>query len=293
MTTRPTIAITTGEPAGIGPEIALRAAWELRQNVLAVLIGDFTMLSDLAVNIEPAIKLQTISLDDVKSMKAAGADTLAVIDCPLVHPAVAGQLDVSNSAAMLQMLDIAIDGAQRKLFDAVVTAPLQKSIINEAGVPFSGHTEYLAEKTQTEQVVMMLAGSVVAESKNFPMRVALATTHLPLKDVAASITMESLVKTITIIDRDLRRWFGIPAPRILVSGLNPHAGEGGYLGTEEIDVIAPAIASARALKHRCDRPLSGGHAVSTESVATGGLRAGDVSRSGIAGLEACEFWSAP
>jgi 4-hydroxythreonine-4-phosphate dehydrogenase len=137
---------------------------------------------------------------------------------------------------VLNLLDSAIDGAVAGQFDAIVTAPLQKSTINDAGVPFTGHTEYLAERTHTPHVVMMLAGT-----GQRPLRVALATTHLPLKDVSAALTVESIVGTLRIIDHDLRHHFGLPAPRILVTGLNPHAGENGYLGHEEIDVIAPAL----------------------------------------------------
>ncbi len=134
--------------------------------------------------------------------------------------------------------------SQAGWFGAMVTAPLQKSTINDAGVAFSGHTEYLAEKTGTPQVVMMLAGEPGHGEPT--LRVALATTHLPLKDVSAAITMDSLAVTLDILQADLQQKFGIAAPRILVTGLNPHAGEGGYLGREEIDVIAPAIAAAQA-----------------------------------------------
>ncbi|RJX33205.1 MAG: 4-hydroxythreonine-4-phosphate dehydrogenase PdxA [Oxalobacter sp.] len=240
-----TIAITTGEPAGIGPEIALRAAWALRGKVRSILIGDFRLLSDLAMRIDLGIRLQAIDMDALRGGRVLDAAILHVVDCPLVRVARPGQPDASNSRAVLRMLDIAVEGTQGRVFDAMVTAPLQKSIINDAGVPFTGHTEYLAEKTQTAQVVMMLAGSVAIKESSFPLRVALATTHLPLKDVASAITTEDLLETLTIIDRDLKKWFGIASPRILVCGLNPHAGESGYLGREEIEVIAPVIAVAR------------------------------------------------
>jgi 4-hydroxythreonine-4-phosphate dehydrogenase len=143
---------------------------------------------------------------------------------------------------VLGLLDTAIDGAVSGRFDAIVTAPLQKSTINDAGVPFTGHTEYLAERTHTPRVVMMLAGM-----GDRPLRVALATTHLPLKDVSAALTVDGIVETLSIIDRDLKALFGLQKPRILVTGLNPHAGENGYLGREEIDVITPALLQARAL----------------------------------------------
>jgi 4-hydroxythreonine-4-phosphate dehydrogenase len=164
-----------------------------------------------------------------------GKERVAVIDCPLAEPVIPGTLDSRNGRATLQTLDIGIEAALHGWVDAIVTAPLQKSTINDAGVPFTGHTEYLAEKTNTAQVVMMLAGGKPL------LRVALATTHLPLKDVSEAITFDNLTRTLRIIDTDLRSKFGLAKPRILVTGLNPHAGEGGYLGREEIDVITPVI----------------------------------------------------
>ena len=157
-------------------------------------------------------------------------------------PCKAGTLDAANGRYVLGLLDAAIDGAVQGRFDAIVTAPLQKSTINDAGVPFTGHTEYLAERTHTPHVVMMLAGT-----GERPLRVALATTHLALKDVSAALSVPGIVETLRIIDHDLRARFGLAKPRILVTGLNPHAGENGYLGREEIDVIAPALEQARAM----------------------------------------------
>lgn len=239
---RPTIAITCGEPAGIGPEISIRAAWELREEVRAVLIGDAALLSMTASDIDSSIRLVAISTLAFRNsgLPHLPPGRIPVIDCPLAEPVVPGKLDARNGRAVLQTLDVAIRYALQGQFDAIVTAPLQKSTINDAGVPFTGHTEYLAEKTQTPQVVMMLAGG------NPMLRVALATTHLPLKDVPAAITAESLSCTIAIVHDDLRRKFGLSRPRILVTGLNPHAGEGGYLGREEIDVIAPVLQAAQA-----------------------------------------------
>ncbi|HJV79769.1 4-hydroxythreonine-4-phosphate dehydrogenase PdxA [Noviherbaspirillum sp.] len=241
MSTRPTIAITCGEPAGIGPEISIKAAWALRDSVNSVLIGDAALLSMTASDIDPAIRLVAISTLAFRNsgLPHLAHEQIAVIDCPLNEPAVPGKLDARNGRAVLQTLDVAIKGAMQKQFDAIVTAPLQKSTINDAGVPFTGHTEYLAEKTNTPQVVMMLAGGEPL------LRVALATTHLPLKDVAAAITFDSLMRTIEIVHHDLQRKFGLPNPRILVTGLNPHAGEGGYLGREEIDVITPVLQAAQ------------------------------------------------
>ncbi|UQO99851.1 4-hydroxythreonine-4-phosphate dehydrogenase PdxA [Burkholderia multivorans] len=226
------IAITTGEPAGVGPELtvqALRDAGERWPDAQFTVLGDAALLEARAA--------------------AVGADWAALVDgsCvsiahhALAAPAHAGRLDAANGRYVLALLDAAIDGAVAGRYDAIVTAPLQKSTINDAGVPFTGHTEYLAERTHTARVVMMLAGTGAT-----PLRVALATTHLPLKDVSAALTIDGLVETLAIIDRDLRRDFGLARPRILVTGLNPHAGENGYLGREEIDVIAPALARAQA-----------------------------------------------
>ncbi len=242
MSRRPVIAITCGEPAGIGPEISLRAAWELRAEVNGVLIGDAALLSLIARDIDPAIRLLALSTQALRNsgLPSLPRDQLAVIDCPLAEPAVPGKLDRRNGKAVLQTLDVAIKATLQKQFDAIVTAPLQKSTINDAGVPFTGHTEYFAEKTGTPRVVMMLAGGEPL------MRVALATTHLPLKDVPAAITFDSLARTLDIVHADLRNKFGIAQPRILVAGLNPHAGEGGYLGREEIDVITPVLQAAQA-----------------------------------------------
>jgi 4-hydroxythreonine-4-phosphate dehydrogenase len=250
----PVIAITCGEPAGIGPEIALRAAWQVRNSLTPVLIGDAALLAMTAAGIDPRIELLALSTRALTNdgLPAVAPGRLLVIDCPVAQPVVPGTLDARNGRHVLDMLDTAIAGALAGRFDAIVTAPLQKSTINDAGVPFTGHTEYLAEKTATPRVVMMLAsatsGPAVAGpgEAQHPLRVALATTHLALKDVPAAITFGSLMQTLAILHADLVRKFGIAAPRILVTGLNPHAGEGGYLGREEIDVIAPAIAAARA-----------------------------------------------
>lgn len=246
---RPTLAITVGEPAGIGPEIALRASWALVGLCRFVLIGDIDFLSELAQRIDPAIKLIGITdLDQLVTTHAtadSGAAAILVLHSPLAVAVVPGQLDARNGLAVLQTLDLAIAGALQSRFDAIVTAPLQKSTINDAGVAFSGHTEYLAEQTQTAKVVMMLACQKTA-SLNKPLRVALATTHLPLRAVADALNYVELEQIITILHADLRSKFAIQDPVILVAGLNPHAGEQGYLGREEIDIIAPVIAAARA-----------------------------------------------
>ena len=244
--TRPAIAVTIGEPAGIGPEIAIRAAWSLRTQANCVLVGDAAFLALTASLIDPNIKLAALSVQALRNsgLPQFGSERIAVIDVPLAAHVVPGTLDAANGRSVLATLDLAVEGTQAGWFDAIVTAPLQKSTINDAGVAFSGHTEYLAEKTGTAQVVMMLAGSP-GDGKP-QLRVALATTHLPLRAVADAITQQGLARVLDIIDSDLRIKFGIAAPRILVTGLNPHAGENGYLGREEIDTIEPALAAARA-----------------------------------------------
>ncbi|MET0265502.1 MAG: 4-hydroxythreonine-4-phosphate dehydrogenase PdxA [Duganella sp.] len=253
---RPAIAVTVGEPAGIGPEISLRAAWARRQQVNCVLLGDAAFLAMTAAAIDPAIRVSALSLEAVRhsGLPHFGPDRISVIDVPLSAHVEPGILNKENGRAVLATLDAAIEGVQAGWFEAVVTAPLQKSTINDAGVSFSGHTEYFAERTGTAQVVMMLAGplpaaaatSATANAAPAQLRVALATTHLPLQSVSSALSQDGLGRVIDIIDQDLRIKFGIAAPRILLCGLNPHAGEGGYLGREEIDIITPAIAAACA-----------------------------------------------
>jgi 4-hydroxythreonine-4-phosphate dehydrogenase len=248
---RPTLAVTVGEPAGIGPEIAIRAAWALREQARCVLVGDAAFLSLTASLIDPAIRLSALSTMALRNsgLPHFGTGTIPVVDVPLAAHVVPGQLDAGNGRAVLATLDLAVEGVEAGWFDAIVTAPLQKSTINDAGIAFSGHTEYLAEKTGTAKVVMMLAGALQAEPSGADqpyLRVALATTHLPLKDVPAALTRATLDQVLDILHADLRAKFGIASPRILVTGLNPHAGENGYLGREEIEVITPALEAAQA-----------------------------------------------
>jgi 4-hydroxythreonine-4-phosphate dehydrogenase len=244
------IAVTTGEPAGVGPEltaIALAGAAAHWPDAQFTVFGDAALLEararvvgvDWAALVGDGGAARAGAIATTPASAAAGGARVGVAHRPLAVAAVAGRLDAANGRYVLGLLDDAIDGALAGTLDAIVTAPLQKSTINDAGVPFTGHTEYLAERTGRERVVMMLAGTGVR-----PLRVALATTHLPLKDVPAALTVDGLVDTLAIIDHDLRRDFGLPVPRILVTGLNPHAGENGYLGREEIDVISPALALA-------------------------------------------------
>ena len=233
--TAPVIAVTSGEPAGIGPELCLElAGWSGEGR--PVVLGDRELLRQRA-----AMLGLDIVLRDYSPAVPAAPGTLDIIHFPLAKPAEAGILDAANGPYVLALLDRALAGCQSGEFAAMATAPVHKGVINDAGVAFTGHTEYLADKTSTPLVVMMLAG----DTERGPLRVALATTHLPLKDVPAAITGELLERTLRIVDADLRGKYGIAEPRILVAGLNPHAGEGGYLGREEIEVIEPALARLR------------------------------------------------
>ena len=233
----PRIAITTGEPAGIGPELSLAVARATSVPARIVLIGDARLLAARARAAGIAIALVPF---------APGRDVprgaVEVVDLWIAAPVIPGTLDPANGRYVVATIDRAIDDTLAGLFDGIVTAPVQKSVINDAGVPFTGHTEHLAARTNTARVVMMLAGRTADDTM---LRVALATTHLALADVPRAITCAALVETLTIIATDLRDRFGIALPRILVTGLNPHAGESGHLGREEIDAIAPAIAAAR------------------------------------------------
>ena len=229
------IALTPGEPAGIGPDLVITLAQEAQQHEI-VAIADPQLLQARAQQLGLPLRLREISLHEKPRTSVAGE--LAVLPVALAQTAVPGKLNVSNAPYILQTLDAAITGCMAGYFAALVTGPVQKSVINDAGIPFSGHTEYLAEKTNTPKVVMMLATE--------GLRVALATTHLPLKDVAAAITEDELTQVTEILQRDMQLQFGIEQPRILVCGLNPHAGEGGHLGREEIDVIEPVLEKLRA-----------------------------------------------
>lgn len=229
------IALTPGEPAGIGPDLAIMLAQQPQQHEI-VAIADPALLKARAVQLGLPLTLRLVNLQDKPRSSLAGE--LPVLPISLAADAEAGRLDVRNAGYILQTLDAAITGCLSGEFAALVTGPVQKSVINDAGIPFSGHTEYLADKTATKKVVMMLATE--------GLRVALATTHLPLKDVAAAITPEELTLVTEILHRDLQQQFGIKQPRILVCGLNPHAGEGGHLGREEIDVIEPVLEQLRA-----------------------------------------------
>ena len=228
MKITPILAITSGEPAGIGPDICLDLA-TADLTCRAVVLGDKTLLQQRALELN-----KNVCLVDFNVNRLPEKGELEVLHIPLNTPCQAGILDVHNASYVLTLLDTAYEGVKRGDFAAMVTAPLHKGIINDAGGAFfSGHTEYLADKSHTPQVVMMLAGG--------GLRVALVTTHLPLKDIAAAITHNLICSITHILHNDLRDKFGINQPRILVAGLNPHAGEGGHLGHEEIDIIIPAL----------------------------------------------------
>ena len=232
---RPVIAVTSGEPAGIGPELCLRLA-TFPGDVQLVVIGDRNLLAERAklLGLNVAVRAFCPKNPVDRSM-------LDILHIPLATPSKPGQLDAANGPYVLAVLDRALAGCQSGEFAAMVTAPVHKGVINDAGFPFTGHTEYLAEKTATPLVVMMLAGN----TERGPLRVALVTTHLPLKDVPAAITADVLEKTLRILHADLQHKYGLARPRILVAGLNPHAGEGGYLGREEIEIITPVLDKLR------------------------------------------------
>jgi len=212
------VALTSGEPAGIGPELCVLLARE-------------------------AFQARVIALGDRELLKGFPE----VEHVPLRRARTPGKLDPANSRYVLEVLDRAIDGCLAGEYDAMVTAPVQKSVINDAGIVFTGHTEYLAERAHAPHVVMMLVGG--------GLRVALATTHLALSEVPRAITRESLARTLQVLHADLQKRFHIARPRILVAGLNPHSGESGHLGTEDMEVIAPAVAEARAAGIAASGPL--------------------------------------
>lgn len=242
---RPLVAVTSGEPAGIGPELCLRLP-EKQFAAHPVVLADRELLAERA-----ALLGLPVGLRDYQPGQEAAPGVLDVLHVPLAAASLPGRLDPANGRYVLELLDRALAGCASGEFAAMATAPVHKGVINQAGVPFTGHTEYLAEKTGTPRVVMMLAG----ETGRGPLRVALATTHLPLRDVAAAITPALLEEILRILVADLGRKYGLAKPTILVAGLNPHAGEGGYLGHEEIEVMAPVLERLRGEGMRLLGPL--------------------------------------
>jgi 4-hydroxythreonine-4-phosphate dehydrogenase len=225
---KPRIALTAGEPAGIGPDLCAVLAQRLPEADITV-IADRTMLEARAEKLGLSL------------------DALRIHHIPLAHPSVPGELNIRNARYVLETLTHAVQGCVRGEFDAIVTAPVHKGVINDAGIPFTGHTEFLAELTDTPNVVMMLVGG--------GMRVALATIHIPLREVPDAISQESLETTLRILHQDLVQRFGIARPHIYVAGLNPHAGEGGHLGMEEIDVLIPVLTKLRGEGMKLSGPL--------------------------------------
>ena len=226
----PAIVLTAGEPAGIGPDLAVMAS-QMNLDCRLAICADPRLLAERAKQL--AIP---VSLVDWKNQKHKKGQ-LAVLPVALNKPAKPGQLDSANASYVLNTLQLGAKGCMQGEFDALVTGPLQKSIINDAGISFTGHTEYLADLSNTPRVVMMLATDTL--------RVALATTHLPLRDVSAQITEELLSEVLLILQYDLQTKFNLIHPRIIVCGLNPHAGESGHLGSEELEIIEPALESLR------------------------------------------------
>ncbi len=224
------LAITSGEPAGIGPDLCLQISQQDHGCELVV-IADPDLLKARAqqLGLEVSIRL----FDKTASVQPSKAGEICVYPVALAEPVIAGELNKNNSAYVLETLRIAAQGALDKKWHGIVTAPIHKGIINEAGTHFTGHTEYFRDYCGVKEVVMMLATN--------DLRVALVTTHLPLRDVADAITPDLLTRIITILNHDLITFFGVEKPRILVAGLNPHAGEDGHLGHEEIDVISPTL----------------------------------------------------
>lgn len=250
------LLLTSGEPAGIGPDLCLAVAGRAWPQQLIV-AGDASLLRERAQALGLSVDLEPYEPDSVASPHRPGR--LPVLAVPLAAPVRPGQVDPANARYVLDMLDAAVAGCRRGEFAAMVTAPVHKGVINDAGVPFRGHTEYLAAQLGCERPVMLLvAGSL---------RVALATTHLPLAAVPAAITRERILATLDVLDRGLKQRFRLSAPRIVVCGLNPHAGESGHLGREELDVLAPAVEEAAGRGINATGPVPADSAFTPEALA--------------------------
>jgi len=251
-----TLAITPGEPAGIGPDLCLAFAQQAHDFKM-VILADEEMIHERAELLQ--ININLIPYND-SSHKPSGSGNLYFLPVSLSKKVIPGILNAGNAHYVLKTLDVAIEGCISNQFDALITGPVHKGIINKAGYSFTGHTEYLADKTGTEKVVMMLATD--------KMKVALATTHLPLKDIAQAITRENLTQVITILNHDLRTKYGLEHPHILVCGLNPHAGEDGHLGMEEIEIMIPLIKQLKAQGLNLSGPLPADTLFSEKNLAT-------------------------
>ena len=228
------LAVTPGEPAGIGPDLCVRLAQQAAGGVPMVVIADPELLVERAARLALPLRVRTVDADHAPTAHVAG--TLNVLPVPRAAPTACGRPDPANARYVLATLERAVDGCLDGTFSAMVTGPVHKGVINDAGVPFTGHTEFIAARSGGHPVMMLACPGL---------RVALVTTHLPLRAVADAITPARLETVLRILDADLRRRFGIAQPDIRVCGLNPHAGEDGHLGREEIDVIAPVLARLR------------------------------------------------
>jgi 4-hydroxythreonine-4-phosphate dehydrogenase len=224
------LAVTTGDPAGIGPDLLIQLAQQ-KQAAELIIIADPDVMLQRAKLLNIPLTLRQYQPDQIPALNSPNELTILPIRCP--EPVIAGKLNSANSHYVLAILERATQGCLDGEFAAIVTAPLHKGIINDAGVSFTGHTEFFAKKTKAKLPVMMLAAD--------KLRVALATTHLPISEISKAITEESLTAVLEIMDHDLRTKFGIQNPHILVCGLNPHAGESGHMGMEEIETIEPTL----------------------------------------------------
>jgi 4-hydroxythreonine-4-phosphate dehydrogenase len=249
------LVVCTGEPAGVGPEVSVAASLKFlheQTDAQITLLGNdhlFALPNNLSPDLSSRLQIQSI---------------------PLGVPVVAGSLNSQNAQYVVNILDQAIEGCLQARFDAMVTAPLQKSIINDAGTSFTGHTEHLAQRCHISHVVMMLCALLpsgfLGLKVSRDLRVALVTTHLPLKEVSQALSYDLVLETIQIVNQDLQKKFGIAKPIIRVAGLNPHAGESGYLGREEIEMISPAIEAAKSMGIKVSGPYPGDTMFDPESV---------------------------
>ena len=250
------LVVSTGEPAGIGPEVSLAAS-----------LGFLSEHTDARITLLGNNKL--LILPD--NLSSDLSNRIQIQSIPLGDTVIPGSLNAQNAQYVINLLDQAIDGCKQGRFDAMVTAPLQKSIINDAGTPFTGHTEYLAQRCHISHVVMMLCAPLpvgfLGLKTSRDLRVALVTTHLPLKEVPQALSYELILQTIEIVNQDLQNKFGIAKPHIRIAGLNPHAGESGYLGHEEIEVISPAIEAAQRSGINVSGPYPGDTMFDSESIA--------------------------
>jgi len=254
MKTTPRFAVTTGEPAGIGPDLLIQLAQGDQQDAELVILADPEMMMQRASLL--GLPLNLIDYDPQNSPSANKACELKIIPVKCAETVVPGRLNKANASYVLETLTKATEACLDKRFDAIVTAPLHKGIINDAGIPFTGHTEFLADLSNATLPVMMLAAAATKENTlNRDLRVSLATTHLPLKDVSSAISKQSLRQVIQVLHKDLHEKFGINNPHILVCGLNPHAGEGGHMGMEEIETITPVLDECRHTGMNLTGPL--------------------------------------